>query len=152
MTRTFSKMFSMAGCRLGYVVGWAEGIKLLQKLCTPHNTNAFAMLFAEKIIESPEIIDSLIQKFNAGRKYLIEQLDKYGYAHHGEAGNFIFIKPKMNPEIIVKRMKQEKGILVKSYPTVGSLGDCLRVSIGEVQYMQRFITALVEIESEVDNS
>ena len=32
VTRTFSKMFSMAGCRLGYVVGWADGIKMVQKI------------------------------------------------------------------------------------------------------------------------
>lgn len=48
VTRTFSKLFSLAGCRLGYVVGWKEGIKMVQKLCTPHNVNAFAMLFAKK--------------------------------------------------------------------------------------------------------
>jgi histidinol-phosphate aminotransferase len=53
VTRTFSKLFSLAGCRLGYVVGWSEGVKMVQKLCTPHNTNAFAMLFAEEILETP---------------------------------------------------------------------------------------------------
>ena len=30
ITRTFSKLFSMAGCRLGYVVGWPEGVKMVQ--------------------------------------------------------------------------------------------------------------------------
>ena len=50
VTRTFSKLFSMAGCRLGYVAGWPEGVELVQKLCTPHNTNAFAMRFAEAIL------------------------------------------------------------------------------------------------------
>mgnify|MGYP002727100684 FL=1 len=34
VTRTFSKLFSMAGCRLGYVVGWPEGVKMVQKLAT----------------------------------------------------------------------------------------------------------------------
>ena len=43
VTRTFSKLFSLAGCRLGYVAGWSEGIKMVQKLCTPHNTNAFGI-------------------------------------------------------------------------------------------------------------
>ena len=42
VTRTFSKLFSMAGCRLGYVCGHPEDIKYVQKYCTPHNTNAFA--------------------------------------------------------------------------------------------------------------
>lgn len=53
VTRTFSKLFSMTGCRLGYVAGWSEGVKMIQKLCTPHNTNAFAIRFAEAILETP---------------------------------------------------------------------------------------------------
>ena len=63
VTRTFSKLFSMAGCRLGYVAGWPEGIKMVQKMCTPHNTNAFAMKFAEAILETPGMIDTLIHNF-----------------------------------------------------------------------------------------
>ena len=146
VTRTFSKLFSMAGCRLGYVAGWPEGVKMVQKLCTPHNTNAFAMLFAEKIIETPGVLQSLIDKFNEGRKYLIDELDANGYVHKGEAGNFIFIKTKTDAEKIVARMKEEKMILIKSYPNVGEFGTCLRVSIGEKKCMQQFITALSELD------
>lgn len=146
VTRTFSKLFSMAGCRLGYVVGWPEGIKLVQKMCTPHNTNAFAMKFAEKIIKSPEILNDLIEKFNKGRDYLIERLDECGYQHKGEAGNFIFIKVKTSADEIVRRMKEKKNILIKSYPNVGDFGTCLRVSIGEKKYMEQFMDALIELD------
>ena len=146
VTRTFSKLFSMAGCRLGYVAGWPEGVKMVQKLCTPHNTNAFSMLFAEKIIEAPGVLQSLIDKFNEGRKYLIDELDANVYTHKGEAGNFIFIKTKADAEVIVKRMKEEKKILIKSYPNVGEFGTCLRVSIGEKKYMQQFMNALFELD------
>lgn len=148
VTRTFSKMFSMAGCRLGYVVGWPEGVKMVQKLCTPHNTNAFALLFAEKILTTPGMIESLIEKFRGGRKYLIETLDEHGYEHKGEAGNFLFIKPKkVAAQTIVDTMKSRYKILIKAYPAVGRFGDCLRVSIGEKQYMERFISALLAIEA-----
>lgn len=50
ITRTFSKLFSMAGCRLGYVVVLSDGVKMVQKMCTPHNTNAFAMFICRKSI------------------------------------------------------------------------------------------------------
>ena len=146
VTRTFSKLFSMAGCRLGYVAGWPEGVKMVQKLCTPHNTNAFAMKFAEEVIKHPEVLQSLIENFNRGRAYLIEQLDENGYAHKGEAGNFIFIKTQTDAEKIVKRMKSEKKILIKSYPNVGDFGTCLRVSIGEKGYMEMFMQALLEFD------
>lgn len=146
ITRTFSKLFSMAGCRLGYVVGWPDGIKMVQKLCTPHNTNAFAMLFAEAVLETPGILDKLIADFSAGRQYLIDWLDRNNYPHKGEAGNFMFIKPKTDAQTIVDRMKKEKKILIKTYPNVGDFGNCLRVTIGAQEYMKQFADALIEID------
>ena len=146
VTRTFSKLFSLAGCRLGYVVGHPEEIRMVQKFCTPHNTNAFAMKFAEAILETPGILDSLIANFNEGRRYLVETLDKYGYRHKGEAGNFIFIEQKTDAKTIVDKMKSEKKILIKAYPGVGEFGDCLRVTIGEKKYMKQFVDALIELD------
>ena len=136
----------MAGCRLGYVAGNPEDIKYVQKYCTPHNTNAIAMLFAEKILSSPCMLNNLIEKFNEGRKYLIDSLNTNGYRHKGEAGNFLFIEPKTEARKIVDRMKNEKKILIKVYPNVGEFGDCLRVSIGEKKYMEIFMNALLELD------
>lgn len=146
ITRTFSKLFSMAGCRLGYVVGWPGGIEMVQKMCTPHNTNAFAMKFAEAVLTTPGMVDRLIRDFDEGHSYLIDWLDVHGYPHKGEAGNFIFIKPKSDAQSIVSRMKKEKKILIKAYPNVGTFGNCLRVSIGARPYMERFTEALTELE------
>ena len=146
VTRTFSKLFSMAGCRLGYVAGWPEGVKMVQKMCTPHNVNAFAMKIAEAAITTPGLLEGLIRGFREGRQYLLDALDAHGYLHKGEAGNFIFIKPKTDAQTVVDRMKQEKRILIKAYPNVGAFGNCLRVSIGERKYMEQFMQALVELD------
>ena len=146
ITRTFSKLFSMAGCRLGYVAGWPEGVKMVQKMCTPHNTNAFAMRFAEAVLTTPGLLDQLIANFTEGRRYLVDWLDANGYPYKGEAGNFIFIKPKTDAQSIVNRMKDEKKILIKTYSNVGEFGNCLRVSIGERKYMEQFTAALSELD------
>ena len=148
VTRTFSKLFSMAGCRLGYVVGWPDGVKMVQKMCTPHNTNAFAMKFADAVLSTPGMLEKLIKKFSEGRDYIIKWLDDNGYSHKGEAGNFIFIKPKTDAKTIVDRMKLEKKILIKTYPDVGDFGNCLRVTIGERRFMEQFTAALGEIDKE----
>ena len=79
-------------------------------------------------------------------KYLVDSLDKNGYRHKGEAGNFIFIEPKTDAQTVVDRMKAEKKILIKAYPNVGEFGNCLRVSIGEEKYMKQFMDALLEID------
>lgn len=149
VTRTFSKLFSLAGCRLGYVVGWKEGIKLVQKLSTPHNTNAFAMAFAKKIIETDGMIDRLVSLHNEGKTFVISELEKNGYQLNAKEGNFIFIKPRfVDADIIVKELKSKYKILIKSYSGIGSLGKTLRVTTGEKQYMQQFLTALLETDKE----
>ncbi len=146
VTRTFSKLFSMAGCRLGYVVGQPESVAMVQKLTTPHNTNVFALKIAEKVLTTNGTLDTLIDNFNQGRAYLINWLDLNNYKHAGSAGNFIFIQPKTDAEKLVEHMKSEKKILIKSYPNVGKLGDCLRVSIGEQTFMEQFTKALLELD------
>lgn len=149
VTRTFSKLFSLAGCRLGYVVGWSEGIKMVQKLSTPHNTNAFAMAFAQKIIQTDGMIDELVKKHSEGKQFLIESLNKHGYIVNAKEGNFIFIKPKnKDADEIVSRMKAEKKILIKSYSGIGSMGKALRVTTGEKKYMEVFLDALLDLDRE----
>lgn len=146
VTRTFSKLFSMAGARLGYVAGWTDGIKVVQKMCTPHNVNAFAELFAQRILEVPKLVNDLIVKHKEGRDYLCETLKAHDYEYFGEAGNFIFIKPKGNAEVLVQKMKNEKKILIKVYSGVGKLGTCLRVTTGEKMYMKQFCDSLFELD------
>ena len=127
-------------------MGHPEDVQYVQKYCTPHNTNAFAMKFAEEILESPDILSNLISKFKEGRGYLLQALEEQNYLYQGEAGNFLFIKPKGDAKEIVQKMKEEFGILIKSYPSIGKLGDCLRVTIGEKKYMEQFMEALVKLD------
>ncbi|WP_296689659.1 pyridoxal phosphate-dependent aminotransferase [Treponema sp. UBA6852] len=148
VTRTFSKLFSLAGCRLGYVVGWPEGIKMVQKLCTPHNVNAFAMKFAKEIIKTPRMIDDLILHYKEGKEFLIKSLKEHEYSFNAKEGNFIFIKPKTDAYALVKRMKNEESILIKTYSGIGKLGTCLRVTTGGIKPMKRFLEALYKLDLE----
>lgn len=147
LTRTFSKLFSLGSLRLGYVVGQAQDVKMISNLCTPHNTNAIAMKFAQAILETDGMLDDLIKKQLDGKKYIIDSLRDNGYTVNAKEGNFIFVKPRyVDADVIVKRMKTEKKILIKSYDGIGSLGKCLRVTTGERQYMEEFLDALLEID------
>lgn len=147
VTRTFSKMCSLAGARLGYVAGGPEGIGLLKKLCTPHNINVFALKFAQAVIEEEGLLQSLIDIHEEGKAFLIKKLQENGYEFNAQAGNFVFIKPKTNAGDVVERMKAEKRILIKTYKEIGRLGVCLRVTTGAKCYMQQFLDALLEIDA-----
>lgn len=146
ITRTFSKFFSMAGCRLGYVVGMPEGIEQIHKLSTPHNINVFALMLAQAVLEDEGVIKRLIAEHQEGKKRLIEALEDAGYEYSICEGNFGFIKPFSDPAVLVERLRDEEGILVKTYDDVAGLGDCLRVSLGAPEYMERFADALVKLD------
>lgn len=147
LTRTFSKIFSLAGARLGYVVGKPEYVEIIQKLCTPHNINVFSMILAQAIIEKEGMIDKLVEKQLKGKQHLIDSLILKGYQISAKEGNFIFIKPKnKSAKEIVAKMKNEKKILIKVYKNIPGLGDCLRVSTGEKEIMDKFIDALTDID------
>lgn len=146
VTRTCSKLFSLAGCRLGYAVGKPDGIALVQKLCTPHNINAFGMAFAEAILDTPGMLQSLIDEQLKGKKYLIDKLRELGYEVNAKEGNFIFVKPRTDADLLVARMKDEKRILIKSYKGIGRLGNCLRISTGTQDVMEKFVNALTELD------
>lgn len=146
VTRTFSKLFSLAGCRLGYVVGRAEGVNYIQKLCTPHNINVFSMKFAEGIIDEPGMLDTLIAKQREGKEFLMDELQKRNYKFSAKEGNFIFIKSKIDADELVVKMKEEKRILIKSYSGIGVLGKCLRVSTGEKDIMRKFLSAMDDLD------
>jgi histidinol-phosphate aminotransferase len=108
--------------------------------------NAFAELFAQRIIEEPGLIESLVAAHQEGRTYLQDTLRAHGYEYQGETGNFIFIRQKTDAQTLVRRMKEEKGILIKSYAGIGKFGNCLRVSTGARIYMERFLDALFELD------
>lgn len=146
VTRTFSKLFSLAGARLGFVAGWPEGIEIVQKLATPHNVNAFALLFAREIMETPGMVEGLIASHDEGRDYICNWLDSHGYAFVSSGGNFMFIKPHGDSHQLVDAMKREKGILIKEYSGIGAFGSCLRVTTGPKRAMQKFVNALEELD------
>ncbi len=146
LTRTFSKLFSLGSARLGYVVGKTDGISIIQKLCTPHNVNAFGLKFAQRIIETDGMIDKLVKNQLEGKEFLCNELRKNNYDFSAREGNFLFIKPKTDAITVKDKLKTEKKILVKTYDNIGPFGKCLRVTTGEKVLMNKFVQALVNVD------
>ena len=141
LTRTFSKLFSLAGCRLGYAVGKKEYVQLVQKLCTPHNVNAFGIRFADRIISSDGMIEDMVAKQTEGKEYLIDTLRKEGYFVNAMGGNFVFVKTKKDAADVTDRLKNEEKILVKHY-TDEKYKNYIRVTTGTKDIMEKFIASL----------
>lgn len=142
--RTFSKLFSLAACRLGMVISNPTIIEYLRKARPSFEVNALALKFGEKILDYPEVFEELITTSTAGRAYLLEALEKNNYEYYPQSGNFIFIKPHINSNLLAEKLK-EKKILVKTY---GSevLKDYIRINTGSSAVMEQFMNVLLEVD------
>lgn len=134
--RTFSKMLSIAGCRIGYIVSNATLISYIKKACSTYPVNCFAIKFAERILDNSQIIEYLVETEKKGREYLLSQLKKNHYQYHYNNGNYVLIKSNKKPKEIFEKLK-EKNILVKTYNS-SILSDWLRVTTGSIDKMRIF--------------
>ena len=101
-----------------------------------------ALLFGERLMDHPEMIDELIRTEKEGRQYLIEQLEKHGYTYHNQEGNFLFILPKTDSAELAKRLKEEYHVLIKRYGNP-LLSKYIRISTGSKTAMAKFMEAFL---------
>ncbi len=142
--RTFSKVFSMAGLRIGYVAGDAALIEFIEKAESTFNVNNIAILFAEEVIRNRGLTDDLINTEREGRQWLAARLQEAGYKTLAREGNYVLFLPRKDSQVVVKELK-EKGVWVRDYGR-GILKGWIRVSTGARSCMERFWEALQEVE------
>ena len=143
--RTFSKLFSIAACRLGVIISNPQIIHYVKNARLTFDANSIALLFAERIIEHPEMVEQLIKTEAEGKKYTLESLKEHGYECKECKGNFIFVKPVHDAHEVTKRLEEEKKVLVHAYGNE-MLKDYIRVSVGSVDAMNIFLDAFYEID------
>lgn len=142
--RTFSKIFSLAACRLGMIVSNETITQYLRKARPTFEVNALVLKFAERILDHPEVFESLLQISREGRDYLLASLEKHGYDFYPQSGNFIFIKPNTNAQTLATKLQEEK-ILVKTYGN-DLLKDYIRINTGSPKVMEQFMQALLKAD------
>ena len=145
LLRTFSKLFSIAACRLGVVISNPQIIHYVKNAKLTFDANAIALLFAERILDHPEMIEQLIETEKEGKAYTLAELTKHGYETRDCRGNFIFVTPKHQATEVAQKLETEKKILVKSYGNE-MLKKYLRISVGSKDAMERLLTAFFEID------
>ena len=143
--RTFSKLFSLAACRLGVIISNPEIIHYVKNARLTFDVNAIALLFGERILDRPELIRELIRIEKEGKAWILQALEKEGYECRDCRGNFIFVKPKHSAREVANRLETEKKVLVHPYGNE-LLKDCLRVSVGSKEAMELFLEAFLEVD------
>lgn len=143
--RTFSKLMSLAACRLGVVISNPGLIHYAKNARLTFDANSIALLFAERLIERPEIIQELIRTQQDGKDYCLDELRKHGYWCRDCRGNFIFIRPKHEAKDVADRLEKERNVLVHAYSNP-LLKDMIRVSTGSRKAMSAFLDAFFAID------
>lgn len=142
--RTFSKAFSLAGVRLGYVLGNPEVITELVKVRQPYSVDAVSQTIAETVYRNRASFERGIVSIIEERARMLDELRRLPEvrAYQSDA-NYILFKAEGAAE--VWQALYDRGILVRDFSGAEHLFDCLRVTVGSPEENRRFVSALKEI-------
>ena len=139
IVRTFSKAYGLAGLRVGYGLGDAAVINLLNRVRHPFNVNAPALAAAEAALDDVDFLARSYALNSAGMAQLAAGLSALGVDGVPSKGNFLLAKVSDAARINTELLK--RGVIVRPVGNYG-LPEFLRVSVGLAGQNARFLDAL----------
>lgn len=137
--RTFSKMYGLAGLRIGYGLSTPEVIEAMNRVRLPFNTNSPAQSAALAALSDERHVAQSLRINREGRRYLSEAFAALGLKFLPSQANFIYVNIGRDGAAVYKQLLR-KGVIVRHIE-----GTWLRVSIGRPAENRRFIKALGEV-------
>jgi len=142
--RTFSKLCGMAALRLGYAAASAPVIENLRKVRPTFDINGLAVLFGERLLDHPEVIQALIREAMMGKEFLVEKLAAAGIPFCAGSANFVLIHCGGKVDAVVKGLAQE-NILVSGGFQNDNLKPYVRVTVAKKELMEEFWETFIKI-------
>jgi histidinol-phosphate aminotransferase len=140
--RTFSKIYGLAGLRVGYGYGPKPLIDLLQRARQPFNVNAEAQAAATAAVDDREHLERTRKVNSAGLRQVSAGLKQLGLDQVPSVGNFIMFRVAKAREVFLAL--QGQGIIVRPLAPY-DLPEHLRVTIGTEEQNTRFLRALEKV-------
>ena len=142
VSRTFSKVYGLAGLRIGCLFTQAQNAAFLRKGQSPYSVNAVAAAAARVAIQDQEFITRYVTEVLAARQLTEFGLEKLHIRYFRSDGNFILMELGERAALVVNGLR-ERGILVRdrSHEIPGTV----RVTIGTRDQMDQFLVALREV-------
>jgi histidinol-phosphate aminotransferase len=142
VSRTFSKVFGMAGLRLGCLFSHPANIEFLHKAQSPYSVNSLAVLAAQAAVEDTEYVHNYVTEVLAARELLCVGLEQLGISYVPSSANFVLGRFGSRA-IEVRDRLRDQAILVRdrSYEAPG----CVRITVGTREQTRRLLAALEEI-------
>lgn len=139
--RTFSKIYGLAGLRLGYAFASEPIVKELNKIRPPFNVSYPAQLGGVAALSDEKHLKKSVEMVESGKLYIYDELDKIGVSYIRSATNFILIdvSPQKGTVLFNKLLRQ--GVIVRAMDEYG-LPNHIRVTVGLSDENKKFIKEL----------
>jgi len=141
--RTFSKIYGLAGARLGFGIAPKEIIASLTKLRVSFNVNRISQVAGLAALDDERHVRRGLEVNEAGKDYLYEAYRKLGLFYLPTFANFIFVDFDRDSRIVFEAL-QKKGIITRMIKEYGFL-QALRITIGTEEQNRRLIRALKSV-------
>jgi histidinol-phosphate aminotransferase len=146
--RTFSKIYALAGLRIGYGISTPQIIDLLNRVRQPFNVNLIAQEAARASLQDSEHVRESRRVNSMGKRFLYEELDKIGLEYVPSEANFILVHLRRPADAVFQEM-MKLGVIVR--PMKGyDFPNSIRVTVGTMDQNRRFIAALREALKRVE--
>jgi histidinol-phosphate aminotransferase len=139
VTRTFSKIYGLAGLRVGYAAASAEVADLLNRVRQPFNVNNLALAAAIAALDDHAFLAESYDLSRRGMEQLVAGIKRLGLEHIPSHGNFVTVKVSDGATVNQKLLKQ--GVIVRPIGGYG-LPNHLRITIGLERENARCLDAL----------
>ena len=137
--RTFSKIYGLAGLRIGYGLTTEEIAQHLNRIRSPFNTNSLAQKAALAALQDEEHVQESRRLNNEGRQYLTDRLHALGLAVVPTQANFLYVEVGQDGAAIFEALLR-RGVIIRHLG-----GNFVRVTIGLPEENRRFIDALQSV-------
>lgn len=143
--RTFSKMFSLAGIRMGAVIASKENIQYIKNYKPHYTVNCVALLLGELIVDNYDrVLTELKDKFNQGKQYILSALEDEKYKYVPSCGCFLCVYPKYKTAEYITEELKKRNILI--FCGKGDSSGLLRITIWDKKYMKELMENLLKID------
>jgi histidinol-phosphate aminotransferase len=147
VTRTFSKTWSMAAARLGYLVGPSWLVAELDKVVLPYHLDAAKQIAGRLALRFTGEMEARVKAVVDERERLSAALRSLDVDVFPSGANFVLFRPRSVPGQHVWQGLLDRSVLIRNCSSWPRLDGCLRVTIGTAAENDMFLDALREVLS-----
>lgn len=141
--RTLSKLYGLAGMRVGFGVGSKALIREVEKSRGPYKVTHISQRAAVAALsDTSGWAEEMVEKTVENRERLRRELEDRGFEPLPSQGNFLLVPLRSGPAEEVNEALRRDGVSARPFSGLPPVGEALRVSIGPWVYMERFLAAL----------